>query len=622
MPINNRFIRVHQDAIVEWIWDDNFFYSDNYSIIDDANNNVSSFTFSNDAQDPNNYNKLPFQLYLIDEVINKFGVMNPSQKNFLQERKFVNPSNTEFNKVKIWFPINYTFNTNTGFYLRTYGLNFQNAVEYNLSNYFLDITEPGELSKITEESVPFRYGDRLWGKSIELYVPSLYDEALKRTNNAPTIGSINERLTNGILGLSQTSPIFIDFRFLQSKSQILGERTYITTPKRIVSIPQAPEYNNLSVQIKPASDGDYFEINGLYNGTIGGFNNFMNSLEQSNSSSYILYSITVFEENIPQDTRDIYVYKDFFKGVNDYIPVLKFTNTTATIRVDMKLINSVNNSVVTKSTEYTIIGNEVAKYSKNRSFINVSNTIKPKLYNSKPDTLIIPNKDLLETHFRKVKNKKTDEIKFVPFPILTNVYNIVAQEATVVTDEQEYLGLGELILKLTPFDNVIKINLYKQQSDDEMIPFEIPSSNSIIQLVFKSSSKEVRVPLYKESNEVNLQNGTVVFKIPPSEQNDIRNIQNSNNTFYITITTNGVETNLYDGKFQLLLTEPRINNEAIKRVRKRRIPQIDNLINVESLIPIQRPQATIPIESVSIQRNSFRSITSKTLNVNQLKRIL
>ena len=37
----------------------------------------------------------------------------------------------------------------------------------------------------------------------------------------------------------------------------------------------------------------------------------MEVLEQSGKRSYLLYSVTIYEENLPQDTRDIYIYKDF-----------------------------------------------------------------------------------------------------------------------------------------------------------------------------------------------------------------------------------------------------------------------------------------------------------------------
>lgn len=624
MSINNKFIRVHQDAIVEWIWDDSFFYSDNYSIIDDSKNNLSSFVFSQDATDPNNFNKLPKQLYLIDSIINKFGIVNPDEKSFLQERKYNNPSPSKFNKVKIWFPINYNFQSDTGFYLRTYALNYENAIEYSLSNFYLDKSVPGDLSKVKNETVPFRYGEKLWGKSVEIYVPAVYDEALNRKNNKPEVGTINYQLTNGVLGLSQTTPIFLDFRFLSSKKDILGETTYLATPKKIVSIPQAPEYNNLAVKIEEAEDGDYFKINGIFNGTIGGFNSFMNNLEQSNKTSYILYSITVFEENIPQDTRDIYVHKDFFKGVDDYVPVLKFTNTTATIRIDMKLINSIDSSVITKSAEYSMVGNIVAKYSKNKSKINISGSIKPKLYNSKPDSLKLSNKELLDTHLKRLKrfNNSTD-VKFVPFPILTNIHKIVALDSSVNFNDNIYHGLGQLTINLTPFDNVIKLTMFKQSDKNNMTPFKIPTSDTAVQLVFKSNTREVRISLYRESNEVDLKNGTVVFKISATDQKNIKNIRSGNNTFYVTLTSNGIETNLYDGKYNMLLDNSRKNNNKLKDVNIK-----DDFLSIKKRDFILKDLLTNKVDNTvklnkttSFNNNTLKSINKYSLSVSQLKRI-
>ena len=68
--VNSRFIQVHPDAIVEWIWDDSFFFEDEYSVIKDSLNGVTSFAFSKAAVESGNYNKIPNQLYLIDKLIN------------------------------------------------------------------------------------------------------------------------------------------------------------------------------------------------------------------------------------------------------------------------------------------------------------------------------------------------------------------------------------------------------------------------------------------------------------------------------------------------------------------------------------------------------------------------
>ncbi len=551
MASTSRYIRVHQDALIEWISDDSYFYEDEYSIVKDTLNGVSSFSFSKNATDPVNYNKIPNQLYLIDQIINKFGVADPDAKPFLQEVKYANNAPSKFDRVKIWFPIHWTFPNLAGMFLKIWTLNYENSTPFGLCNFYLDSSIPSEINKLTTEGDPLRLYDKLWGKSITLYVPSVYTEALNRTNNSPTLGTINYNLTSGQLGLSTTSPIFIDFRYLTAKENVLGQLSFFTLPPLVTSIPQTPEYNNLAVQIVNADDGDYFKINGIYNGTIGEFDQFMGMLENLGKRSYLLYSITVFEETLPQSTKDVYVYKDFSKGIDDYRPVLKLTNTTASIQVEMKLINSVNGTVISKLTNIAITGSDIGKYGKNVTPINIDGAIKPKIYNSKPNNLILPNHSIINKQIKKQFGSGSGEIKFVPYPVITNIANIVADQISGITKGETFLGLGALTLSLTPFDNIIKLRIAEKKGD-AIKPMSFPSSNSTIQLVFKSASAELRVGLFMESNEVDLVQGVLVFKISSLDNNVLKKIFETNQNFYVTIISNSIETSLYDGRFTLL----------------------------------------------------------------------
>ena len=620
MAINNRYVQVHPDALIEWIWDDQFFFEDEYSIIKDSQNNISSFSFSKNAVEPGNFNKIPQQLYLVDKLINRYGIADPENKAFLQESKYTNNQPSKFDKVKIWFPLNYTFPTSTGFYLNISTLNYENNIKYNLANYFLDITLAGELFKITNEISTFRLNEKLWGKSITIYVPSVYNEALERVNNAPKIGTINYNLTNGNLGLSQTAPITIDFRLLTSKSTILNAISYITTPPLITSIPQTPEYNNVSVSIQEAIDGDYFIINGLFNNILGEFETFMNTLESSGKRSYILYTITSYEENIPQDPIDIYVYKDFYKQIS-YRPIFKFTNTTASIRVDMKIISSVDSSVITKSTELAIVGNMVAKYGKYVTPININNAIKPKLYNSKPTTLMLPPQELINSHIKR-KIPTTTSVKYIPYPILTDTYNIIASDVNSKNQSGTYFGYGNLQLLITPFDNSIKIKVAKQIKNDTIESFIFPAVNSIIQLIFKSSTSELRIPLYLESNEVDLNNGILVFKIASSEQAILKKIYQLNKSFYITLTTNGIETSVYDGKFILLEQTPRVSNNIQEPITTKFIPSLNvsNISLSNNNLALPGNLTSKPITKTS--DNIVKQIIDTDLSLTQFKRLL
>jgi hypothetical protein len=629
--VNSRFIQVHPDALVEWIWDDSFFFEDEYSIIKDSLNGVTSFAFNKQAVESENYNKIPNQLYLIDKLINKYGIADPDSKTFLQESKYVNNQPSRFDKIKIWFPLHYTFPTSTGIFLKTYALNYENGEAFNLSNFFLDVTDSNDLNKIVNESQPFRLNEKLWGKSVTIYVPSVYDESRERTNNAPTLGTINYNLTNGSLGLSQTSPVFIDFRFITNKSIILGETTYFLSPPLITSVPQAPEYNNLAVQIEQATDGDYFKINGIFNGSIGEFEIFMESLAQSGKRSYILYSITKYEENLPQTTTEIYVYQDFTKGVEDYRPVFKFANTTASIHVDMKLINAVDGSVTTKSAEIALVGNEVSKYGKYMTSINISGAIKPKLYNSKPDQLVMTPVELLNAHLQRKSSNAKEVVKYIPYPVLSTVHNVVAQDTSVTNTVTKYLGNGQLSLVLSPFDNVVKLKIAKKVRENSYDPFVIPSSNSVTQLIFKSATSELRVPLYLESNEVDLGQGVVVFKVSSTDQPQLKKIFATNKSFYVTLTTNGVETSIYDGTFTLLTEEARPVNTDTNLNKQQIVQPTSNKVDVapQSLVSIRTnsdvlaaPTAVPQVLTISNSRDILENITKNQLSTLQLRRLM
>lgn len=596
MASTSRYIRVHQDALIEWITDDSFFFEDDYSIIKDTINNFSFFTFSENAQISDNFNKIPNQLYLVDQIINKYSIVDPTNKPFLQETQYTNNAPSRFDKVKIWMPIHWNFSNLAGLYLKISALNYENSTHFGLSSFYLDASVPNDLNKLTTESEPLRLFDKLWGKSITLYIPSIYTEALNRINNAPTLGTINYNLTSGQLGLSTTSPIFIDFRYLRAKETILNQTYFYTLPSLVMSIPQAPEYNNLTVEIQEATDGDYFLINGLYNGNIGEFEQFMTMLDNLGKRSYLLYSITVFEELIPQDSTDIYVYQDFYKQIS-YRPILKYTNTTASIQVEMKLINSVNGSVISKITNFLITGSNIGKYGKYVTPINISNAIKPKIYNSKPDNLVLPSQSIINYQLKK-NSISNSEIRYISYPVLTNVANIVADQLNGIAKGETYKALGGLNINMTPFDNIIKFRI-AEKNGDTIKPMSFPSNNSSIRLIFKSATSELKINLFMESNEVNLSSGILVFKISSSDYPTIKKINETSENFYITITSNSIETSIYDGTFSLLenvarpiqenqvISNTQINNKNINNKLKPGLTvsgNSKNIINTKSIL--------------------------------------
>lgn len=539
----SKYIQVNQNALIEIIHDDLNSQDFDYSIIHDQKNNTKSFVINS----PSELNTIQNQLFSIDKTINKFGILDFNKYNFLTKTEYVNNQFSEYTKVKVWFPINYIFNDTNGFFLNIYTLDFNNKTKYDLSNFYLDKSNATMYNSIELETKPFRMNNKVWGKSVTLLIPSVSFEANMRPNNQAKVGTINYNLA-GSTGLSITSPIYFDFRFLFNKKTILNELTYYTTGQLIFSTPQTIINNFLSVSIKPATDGDYYTINGAYNGSTGELDKYMEAKAYSGDQSYILYTIIVYEDNIPQTSRDIYVYENFNEGIKDYRPVIKYTNVLASIKVEMKIISNVSDTMDLKSTEYILTGNEVAKYGRYLSSINVTNAIKPKLYNSAPTRINLPTKDIINSFFKRKESKKL-ELRYVPYPVLFSSSTIAVQN---ISTNSNVTPNGGLMLELKPFDNIFKLSVVNYTSESTYEGYSIPVENTIVNLVFKSESSTVRINLYIESNEVDLKNGILVFKINQSDLKNIQKIYVKSKSFYITLITNDVETVLYNGRFKVV----------------------------------------------------------------------
>jgi hypothetical protein len=188
-------------------------------------------------------------------------------------------------------------------------------------------------------------------------------------------------LTSGS-GVSLTSPVFIDFHFILNLQTINAVTTYTLSAPTTVSIPQTPEFENLGLKIQHSSNGDYFEIFGTYNGNIAEFKQFIDDSVYTGHRYYVIYQITTFEQNIRGKTLTVEV-KDTFNETVDFRPIIKFSTTTAIIDVEMRLIDSVDDSYITRRATYGMLQDEVSRYALKLIKINLKNASKPKIYNIK-----------------------------------------------------------------------------------------------------------------------------------------------------------------------------------------------------------------------------------------------
>lgn len=556
----SKFIKLNPNILMEWIFDSEHYISENYKVVTNLNENKKRNFLS--TSNNNNINNNLFQL---DSVLGKYTQINSAKYNFLQEQDY-NTAPIPYDIVRIYLPTSYNFifNGYVGLYLKIFAYGYYNKNIYELSNIFFDATASSN-SGYTNLAIPFMYDEQEWGKYYEFEIPSIdyvsNQRCISNTGNTLWENSVNSNLTLGE-GLSQTAPIFVDFQYLNSKEVVLGTTYYYASEAYRSSFPKSPEYNTLAVAIQESTEGDFFEIYGTYGESNENLDNFVREVENKGRRIRIEYDIYLYEENIQTNFQTVVITG----GVNDdftkkilYRPILTFSNTTAAIKVVMRVIDLVDMSTISK---YTTIGlnNNIQKYGKKLISLNVSNLNKLKIYNAKPDEIVL-GKDYFSG------NLMTEIIK-VNSPQLIQVGKIIVNSPS--SSSSDYKGLGLLNLIITPFDNIVQLRLAIVPQTNSGVANQLEQydlstilNNSELLLTFKSDTESIDKSIYKEADN-DYKNGIVNFKIVENDLMVLKKIYDKGFTnFYLTIVSNKVKTLLYSGTFSFFENITFVDNNSV-----------------------------------------------------------
>jgi hypothetical protein len=550
----SKFIKPHKDILIEYIYDDGNNISETYKILQNIRDNTLSYIAGDGSSTANIQTN---QLFVLDSVTNNYGKVNTDAYSFLQVRDYASGFPIRHDIIKVHIPINYTFGEYLGFYLKVYAYNYTNEEKYTLSNFYFDITDVDQSQFLDYNSPPLYFQEKLWGKNITINIPSVYAVARQRVNNSVKANTINANLTNNT-GFSLTTPIFMEFQFVAGKRTVNRVTTYTLASKIPMSLPQAPDFENIGVQIVHSTAGDFFEIYGTFNGDINQFDNFINGSVQLGNRYYVTYTITLFEQNIRGKTFTITITDNFNEKV-EYRPIIKYSTTTAIIDVEMNIIDAVDNSTIYRKASYGMLQDEVAKYSLRLMKINLDNAAKPKIYNIKsPEGAGIfgskTNGKLEDTK----SNVVLEPIK-INYAVLADRFNVVAKSDNVIVGQQNFYGLGKLEILLQPFDNILQLKIARDITTTSSSGTNVKSPEYMdmtnmgeIKFIIKDDKVSFETGLYFGSNEVDLSKGFVVFRIPSGRMNDIKKISDGGmNLFYVVARTDTGTTVVYSGLFKI-----------------------------------------------------------------------
>ena len=614
----SKFVKLDKNVLLEYVYNDGNLISESYDILVNSKDKKQSYMATETSGTGNTQGN---QLFRIDAVSGRYGKVNPDYYTFLQVKNYSTAPPIRHDVLKFHLPINWTFGEYLGFYIKVYTYDSNGQKTYELSNFYFDMTDVSQQYLLNFASPPLLFQEKLWGKNIQIEIPAVSEISSQLENNLPKEDSINANLTNGA-GLSLTTPIFIDFHFIRNIQTINGVTTYLLDPKITTTIPQTPEFEKLGLMIENSPNGDFFEIYGTYNDTLGGFKKFIDDSVSQGNRYYVQYNVTMYEQNIRGKTST-FIVTDNFNETIEYRPIIKYSTTTAIIDVEMRLIDAVDESYIVRRASYGMLQDEVSKYSLKLMKINLKNASKPKIYNIKnainPNLVGVANSMGMITVGNKIKSEPVSpgaasagsvigsggsgvgqgsanqspvinssnggvgggagnvviETVKVPFPVLVDRFNIMAKSENAVLDSKNFYGLGKIQILLYPFDNVVKFSI-ATGTNEKPEYFDLSGFNEV-KLVIRNDKSRVDFPLFIESGDIDLATGQVAFKITQGKFGEIKRIYTSGvNVFYITGKNQATTSVIYTGLFKIY--DDKSNVDQLNQLSDKAVTTKPNII--------------------------------------------
>tara|TARA_R110002153_G_scaffold82185_7_gene207583 strand:+ start:851 stop:3313 length:2463 start_codon:yes stop_codon:yes gene_type:complete len=390
---------------------------------------------------------------------------------------------------------------------------------------------------------PFILGETLFSKFIEVKVPTLINQNIEFNDLFYGDGSI------GSSDLAVDSNYGISFKLISSL-QSNGGFDYITTAEENkFTISREDEFQDFTVVVDDAADGDYFKIYGERDGSTAGFESFLlNKIQLSGDDIMVMFDVDVFEQIGVSFTKTFSTtysqYEDFDTPIV-FRPVIVNSNIAVNFSVDvtMRIWNQTDNTQIVKRASITVA--QAAKYGKRLQKININgNNTLTEVYN------ILPNVSTNRKLTSLLSNMLPRSIKKVPAFI--ERYNIVVGTSGIFMNNNEleevnskpYVSSQNLIIEIPPFSTYLKFKIAKNMKGD-LQNIELTNVDNVV-LSFVDGSKKLKFNHIVDKS-IDMGAGEVLFNISEANAVAIRGM--NSRTFYISIDNGSDETMITSGKW-------------------------------------------------------------------------
>jgi hypothetical protein len=399
---------------------------------------------------------------------------------------------------------------------------------------------------------PFILGETLYSKFIDLKVPTLVDQNEEFNDLFYGDGTV------GSSDLDPTSNYEMSFKLIDQLQTINGFDYFITGEENSFTISREDEFQDFTVVVEDATDGDYFKIYGEKDNSIGAFEAYiLNQITTTSDDIIVMFDVDIFETIGSVDIKTFQTsytqYEDFNTPIV-FRPVIINSATASSFSIDitMRIWNQTDNTQIVKRASLTL--SQAAKYGKklNKLKINSPNQL-TEVYNVLPE---LSSNKIIAGIFTDNLPKS---IKYVPTFI--ERHNVIASKSRVVfdtsnenimtqniteVDTSDFVNENKLVIDIPPFTSYYKFVIAKKKADDvEFVSFT--NAENVI-MTFGDGKQKLKFN-HISNKDIDMGEGEVLFKISEANANTIRGMKNTK--FYISVN-NGVDENMImSGKFKV-----------------------------------------------------------------------
>jgi hypothetical protein len=418
--------------------------------------------------------------------------------------------------------------------------NFTQIVYLNSSNYELQNPEPFILS------------ETLYSKFIEIKVPSLKDLD-------PDFAELFFGLAASGNEVDPTAQYDISFKLIDTYKTQGGFDFIETAEETNFALAIEDEFIDISASVTESTEGDYFEMVGLYNGSAASFNSYItNRINTSSDDITVSHDITIFEQI---GNSFIKTFQTTFNQTQDFDepitfrPIIKNAAGAVSFTIDytLRVYNETDNTQIVKNSSWNSL-NSINKWTptkfgkKLQNIVLKNSNVETKVYNKLPmmnmatATEKAMNLNPIQSQVKYVQNF-TERVNIVTSNSSVNINAGTALE----TSATAFVGEGLAEISISPVDTFIKFKVAKE-IDGDLEAVNLTNAETLYLLFDDGAGKQVKFANTQEYKAIDSSMGEILFKVDKGNANIVRGFVNKQ--FLITIYNGSNETMLYSGKFK------------------------------------------------------------------------